>query len=138
MTEEVLHPGARRGEPDSQRDSLGGHQLDALEEGGVPLDEVPGAGEGAGPSEQQLDAVLRRGIVAKQSQRPPNQRAALSGARWTVSSPAWCRVATASWSPFRPERSTWWARSEAVAPLEARADALSSWARNRHPAGAVS
>ena len=55
---------------------------------------------------------------------PPNQRAALSGARWTVSSPAWCRVATASWSPFRPERSTWWARSEAVAPLAARADAL--------------
>ena len=51
----------------------------------------------------------------------PNQCAALAGARRTASSPASRRTATAPVSPSRAERSTWWARAEAVAPRAASA-----------------
>ena len=62
------------------------------------------------------------GVAADVRRRAaPNQRAALAGARWTAASPASRSVAIAAVSPWRAERSTWWARADAGAPRSSRA-----------------
>ena len=88
--------------------------------------------------EQKLDALLcRRGLGSTRS-AAPNQRAALSGASRAAASPASRRTATAATSPWRADRSTWWARAAAVTPWAASASAHRSWAPSRQPPAVAS
>ena len=68
-TEEMLRPGAGGGEPDPQRDGVGGDELGALEQGGMALGEVAAGRERARAREEKLDPVRRGGIVSEQPQR---------------------------------------------------------------------
>ena len=75
------------------------------------------------------------GVVAGTSRSAsPNQCAAVAGASRTASSPASRRTAAAPTSPSRADRSTWWARAEAVAPRAASAAARALVGRHA-PAG---
>jgi hypothetical protein len=53
--EQVLNAGARRRQPNSQGNSLGRHQLKALEHRGVALGELPSRGQRPGAGQQELD-----------------------------------------------------------------------------------
>ena len=82
----------------------------------------------------------RSGNALNALELPPAERveailwwSALPGASRTVCSPASLRTATASTSPSRAERSTWFARAAAGKPMAASASAHRSWAPKRHP-----
>ena len=68
-THEMLDPGARRREPDPQGRRLLGHELEALEEGAVRLDEVPVCGKCPGQRQEQLDPFLGGGTFGKEPER---------------------------------------------------------------------
>ena len=65
--EQVLDAGGRRDEPHALPDRLRGRDRDALEQDAVAVGEPTGGGQRAGTSQQELDALLRRGRLGKEA-----------------------------------------------------------------------